>query len=726
LASLPLVALLLSLAPPLRADDSIDRDLAKALAPLEGRVLTTGVLYDRVIPLSGIERFDGAPGAATASRRIWRQLYDELRRASNASFQPPLTTIEAQAREVERSGVVPLALLDVRYERLAPQALEAARTTGRIASDAALVERRAFAATALVDRSYRSEVRFRLDRARVFANAGAPRDVAIDFDDGLGYRPIDLGRDVTVRYGVPGEKTIRVRASGADANLAYATLTFTVEPNAAPTPDDTLHVTATIPYLGQFGTGDAYVRLAPGHSQITNPVIVIEGFDLDNSMNWEELYADLNQQGLADSVSARGFDAIVLNFTDATDYIEKNAFVVEQLILDVQALVPPSTTVAVVGASMGGLCSRYALAYMETHAIPHRVRTWIAFDSPHAGADLPLGIQYWVDFFSSQSADAAALRDALNRPAARQMLVYHFTNPPTNTGQPDPLRASMLAGFAAVGDYPTLPRTVAIVDGSGNGQNQGFQPGDQIVQWNYSSLFVDITGNVWAVPDQTSHLIFDGRTRILFTTTTRQVTVSGTRPYDGAPGGWRGTMADMDAVPAPFGDIVALHPNHCFIPTISSLALNNTTNLFYDVAGDANLLSHTPFDAVYFPSTNLEHIEVTSQSVPWFLSELELGVVGVPGIPALAAPRLAASPNPFTAGTRIRLSLARAEHVTLGVYGIDGRQIRSLADETMSAGPHELRWDAKDGRGRRLAAGVYFLRLATGGSTETLRVVQLD
>ena len=158
--------------------------------------------------------------------------------------------------------------------------------------------------------------------------------------------------------------------------------------------------------------------------------------------------------------------------------------------------------------------------------------------------------------------------------------------------------------------------------------------------------------------------------------------MSGTRPFDGAPGGWRGSMADMDAVPAPFGDIVALHPNHCFIPTISSLALNNTTNLFYDVAGDPSLLSHTPFDAVYFPSTNLEHIEVTAESVHWFLDELEQGLVAVPCAcpPAMLLPRLGAWPNPFETGTRILLSLAADGPVAVGVYSVDGRQVRSLAN----------------------------------------------
>ena len=44
-------------------------------------------------------------------------------------------------------------------------------------------------------------------------------------------------------------------------------------------------------------------------------------------------------------------------------------------------------------------------------------------------------------------------------------------------------------------------------------------PGAQIVQWSYSDLFVAITGNIWAVPNVTSTKIFDGKLRILFSTT---------------------------------------------------------------------------------------------------------------------------------------------------------------------------------------------------------------
>src|SRR5262249_14047265 len=157
----------------------------------------------------------------------------------------------------------------------------------------------------------------------------------------------------------------------------------------------------------------------------------------------------------------------------------------------------------------------------------------------------------------------------LQRPAAKEMLLYHLTSPPGSTGQPDPMRDSLAASLAAVGGYPALPRRVAIANGSGPRASQGLAPGAHLIRYEDSSLFVAITGDVWAVPNVTSTQIFKGSTRILFTTTTQNVTVSNTRPWDGAPGGSRASMLELDTTAAPYGDIVALYPSHCFIPTIS-------------------------------------------------------------------------------------------------------------------------------------------------------------
>ena len=114
---------------------------------------------------------------------------------------------------------------------------------------------------------------------------------------------------------------------------------------------------------------------------------------------------------------------------------------VAALLQQVESQIAPRATVALVGASMGGLCSRYALAWLESHGVPHRVRTWISYDGAQSGGDIPLGLQYSISFFSGQSVDAAAFLTALQSPAARELLLVHFASTAGTTARPDPLRA---------------------------------------------------------------------------------------------------------------------------------------------------------------------------------------------------------------------------------------------------------------------------------------------
>ncbi len=707
----------------------IEDRLRESLERLDTRDLTTGVLYDRVLPLSGIERFAG-DGRAVASRGLWRQLYEELRRASaDPGQRPPAEALIARASR--RQDVVPLAVVFDRYERIRPDALDRGAIgiqDGHLVrgSGEAFEVQTAFAAAALREWTYRgSEVRFVLDRDDYFSNRGdaAPR-LEADLDDGLGFRPMSFDLPLAAHYAETGTRTLRLRATTADGATVEAALAFSVRALATPAPNDTLHVTGTIPYLGGVASGDAYVYLAPARTRLVNPVVVVEGFDIDNSMNWDELYALLDQQNLIETLRADGYDAVVLNFTDATEYLQRNAFVLVDLLQQIRGLVGPQTTVGLVGASMGGLVSRYAVAYMETNGLPHSVRTFMSFDTPHLGADIPLGIQYWVNFFSTQSSDAAAFLASLNRPAARQMLVYHYTDPAGSTGQPDPLRGVFATDLAAVGSWPSQPRLLAVANGSDNGTGEPFAPGAQIVQWSYSDLFVAITGNIWAVPNVTSTKIFDGKIRILFLPTTQAVTVSGTQPYDNAPGGSRASMAQLDSVAAPYGDIIALHPSHCFIPTVSALAYN-TADLFHDIAADPNPVSNTPFGAFYSQGTNQEHVTITPENAVWIRNEIETGVTGVGAPTAGIDVQLRRPwPNPSSGAVRIGFSLARPGAVDLRVFGVDGREVANLSRGVWSAGSHEVAWSGRDSRGAVTASGVYFVRFAAEERVETRRMVR--
>ena len=706
--------------------------LAAMASSIDARLVPTGILYDRVVPLTAIESFDGSADSPSISTSKWLQAFRQLRGAHlREPSWPDAAALRARGKAEAPRGSFSIAIVNSGYNRLGAQSLDDGTLRvidGRLVVDdpRAIVERRLFAVSALRDVTARGgNVSFSVRREHVFSDEGLPERVVIDFDDGVGEREVSLDERINVSYAFDGRKHVRVAAYFKDT-VRYGAFSFGVAQVAAPAPNDTMQVTASIDYQGQFGSGEAYVYLAPNRTVLTSPVIVVEGFDLDNSMNWDELYLLLNDENLIEDIRAQGFDAVVLNFADATDYIQKNAFVVLELIQQVQNMVFPHTTVGLVGASMGGLCSRYALAYMESNTLPHRVRTFISFDSPQSGAVIPLGVQYWVAFFSELSTDAAALQASLDSPAARQMLIYHYTDPAGTTGEVDPLRTALEGDFAAVGEYPSQPRLVAIANGPGDQSNQGLAPGAQIIDYDTNAIIVQIRGHVWALPDGVNTTIFDGEIDYLIGSDSQQlVQVSGTLPWDGAPGGWRNSMQQMDETSPPFGDIVALHNNHCFIPTISALDLN-VSDPFYDIDGEANLLALSPFDATYYLASNTAHVDITPENKAWVESELSIGVVGIePPASARATTLRQNHPNPFNPSTTIRFDLARMQAVTLTVHDVAGRLVRTLVDGVEPSGPGEVRWDGLNESGNAVASGVYMYRLRTANQLQTRKMVLL-
>jgi len=101
--------------------------------------------------------------------------------------------------------------------------------------------------------------------------------------------------------------------------------------------------------------------------------------------------------------------------------------------------------------------------------------------------------------------------------------------------------------------------------------------------------------------------------------------------------------------------------------------------------------------------------------------------VGLAPAPApVESVRLLATPNPFMNGSTIAFALARSEEVTLGIYDLTGRRVRSLRVGRLAAGPHRFDWNGRDDGGRRVAAGVYFARLGIGARHLEAKVVKLQ
>jgi hypothetical protein len=82
-----------------------------------------------------------------------------------------------------------------------------------------------------------------------------------------------------------------------------------------------------------------------------------------------------------------------------------------------------------------------------------------------------------------------------------------------------------------------------------------------------------------------------------------------------------------------------------------------------------------------------------------------------------------AMPNPLRAGTRIAFDLPVDAAVSVDVFDIAGRLVRSVARETLPAGHHEIAWNGADNSGHPVVAGVYFYRLRAGTFEATRRLV---
>jgi hypothetical protein len=92
----------------------------------------------------------------------------------------------------------------------------------------------------------------------------------------------------------------------------------------------------------------------------------------------------------------------------------------------------------------------------------------------------------------------------------------------------------------------------------------------------------------------------------------------------------------------------------------------------------------------------------------------------------VAEPYLTAGPNPFNPLISLRFGLVTAGRTTVDVFDIRGRRVVRLLDEALAAGHHQVDWQGRDGAGRGVASGVYFVKMAgpDGGLTRRVLLVR--
>lgn len=495
------------------------------------------------------------------------------------------------------------------------------------------------------------------------------------------------------------------------------------------TPATNENVTATKAYQGQFAAGDITIDLAANNTtgQIRKPLIVVEGFDPTNEFDYRSgflpnLNTDFNtgnslplNQGLDD---INEYDLIFLNFSNGTDYIQRNAYLLERVI---EIVNNRKTTWGgtrqdnvIIGMSMGGLVARYALRDMELNSQDHETRLFISHDTPHWGANIPVGLQAavqqlgpwqiinpgggfpfirWRDMIPTV-ADAL---DMFNSPAAKQMLIQRYTLFGQSLTADNSVHNAFLNELNIM-DWPQNSRNIALSNGSCNGSKQFADNstiftlgGDRPMQYLGSlwrSLLLTLAGgtggtanailtgtnpqfNQWAmlwefplslfstnssigldfkvraVPSSGAQEIYRGdiysKKKILWAINVKNYFIkchvssnTGMLPLDNAPGGVYDVNEfdlDPDIIVSQLPDFFqgyitssVLEPRFCFVPTVSSLAINNPTiYLTSDICSNINCLISNGVKDYYASLQNELHISYTGNSSNWILERQDAG-----------------------------------------------------------------------------------------------------
>ncbi len=91
-----------------------------------------------------------------------------------------------------------------------------------------------------------------------------------------------------------------------------------------------------------------------------------------------------------------------------------------------------------------------------------------------------------------------------------------------------------------------------------------------------------------------------------------------------------------------------------------------------------------------------------------------------PGTQFYLAP---ASPNPFRDTSTMSFNLPRSGYVSVSIYDIRGRLVRTISNDVLSEGIHQAVWDGRTNNNVRAAAGVYYAKVQTDADIRAQKII---
>lgn len=702
--------------------------------------VTTGVLYDRVIANANLVEFNDEKSNKTSSFWHFVQGWSELNRASfNPTIKPAHEIIDKILDKKDNSIDIGIINTKINYVDYGTKEIPNLGFEGgffrNIADKNPFKEKRVTVIAALQETATSNRVVFRLNpnyivqdeankiRTLTMILEGNSFNLISDYQissENFEYQFSKTDTELLINYKIEYADN-QIENLASKMQISYHQPYIPVQ-DACLMQDDFVSQTGpyqgitansienTLPFKGYNETapskGVLEYRTYYNHAtntcgnpfKIVKPVIIVDGFDPGDERKLDGLFKLMNYDpdnnpitdnsiNLVNKLTdaTNGFDVTLVNFPNGADYIERNAMALVALLQrETSKLQANGSTeqITLIGPSMGGLITRYALAYMEKNGIPHNVKLWVSFDSPHLGANIPISTQenlYFFGYYGQKEKAAKKYHDNFGSPAARQMLIeqldgmhkdYNWWENPNvwvgNNGQNNnsPFRTQFIESLNSNGllgskGYPINNiRKIALINGTTNGTKThnegqlilelaGFKPNwlkvvaieDRNLSTfgNWSQTFaglVTLTSTTNILPSNPFwNPSFISSITFISATINRQ-NINPRGSMDVVQGGTYNTQGIIKTEFQPELDDAGVSSdwrvyaaNHAFIPSVSSLAFKND-DFDWTAPLNRNLVCDTSnkeieFDSYFSPSKNEGHVGLTKESVAWLLKELK-------------------------------------------------------------------------------------------------------
>jgi hypothetical protein len=633
----------------------------------------------------------------------WKKLYYGLYSSkinSNANLISPddvLTTID-NAQPV--NNAIPVAMMQFEYNKLNDDAANLGLLqvvdnqiyeVPGAASPYFTKELFAVAPKSIVFNTFSAS--FVFNSSLWFTNSGKTvQKIEVNFNNESGFLSANWGVPISFTFSSTGTKSILFRLTYSDGTSFTSRTNVLVNgtPRQKAPGDLARYEVINFASTSDHSGGNMQIYYAKSNNssprKFRKTLIIAEGFDasclmpnlknmdLENFLNSEVGGFNVTcyspsfgyDSTLVSNLNMQDYDIVYVDNNNGVDDIRRNAKIFEEVIDYVNVNKDGDYENVVVGFSMGGLVARYALRKMEIAGKDHKACKYISIDSPHKGANVPVGAQalirhiqninfniFW--FFTFKRAEevdpnlSAAIK-LLDSKGTRQMLTYYVTKDFTYDNSE---HEAFMAEYESLG-VPQKCQNIAVASGSNSGKKYFDQSQTELLnineivslKWwqeainvfvvgplslttlltNYPQLSLNVIPGktqlgtsilAKSVPDRSVQTVYDGKVflkkkmlwlipvQVNITHKTLNST-SDMLPIDGAPGG--AYDVSYFGLAGDYAKYVK-QTSFCFVPTVSAIGLSNWKDRLMLPLNNTNFYAYglSPYRYYFAQSNNDIH-----------------------------------------------------------------------------------------------------------------------